>query len=89
MSAAFLGGSFSYSSAERGVSTSTSYIEQLNELDTTNVEPAIGGLTPDGAKTDSARADEIAGSLGQKIRPQGSPRPGLRTLPRSKGAVRM
>jgi len=42
------------------------YVEQLNELDTKNVEPAIGGLTPEGAKTESARADEIAGSLGQE-----------------------
>jgi len=42
------------------------YVEQLNELDTANVEPAIGGLTPEGAKTDASRADEIAGSLGQK-----------------------
>ena len=42
------------------------YIEQLNELDTASVEPAIGGLTPEGEKTESARADEIAGSLGQK-----------------------
>jgi aspartyl-tRNA(Asn)/glutamyl-tRNA(Gln) amidotransferase subunit C len=42
------------------------YVEQLNELDTTNVEPAIGGLTPEGAKTDSHRADEAGGSLGQK-----------------------
>jgi aspartyl-tRNA(Asn)/glutamyl-tRNA(Gln) amidotransferase subunit C len=42
------------------------YVEQLNELDTANVEPAIGGLTPEGANTESARADEIAGSLGQK-----------------------
>ena len=42
------------------------YVEQLNELDTKDVEPAIGGLTPEGAKTDSARDDEIAGSLGQK-----------------------
>jgi len=42
------------------------YIEQLNELDTANVEPALGGLTAEGAKTDSSRADEIAGSLGQK-----------------------
>jgi len=42
------------------------YVEQLNELDTANVEPALGGLTPEGEKTDSSRADEIAGSLGQK-----------------------
>jgi len=43
------------------------YIEQLNEIDTTNIEPAIGGLTPEGEKTDTSRADEIGGSLGQKI----------------------
>jgi aspartyl-tRNA(Asn)/glutamyl-tRNA(Gln) amidotransferase subunit C len=42
-----------------------SYVEQLNEIDTTNVEPAIGGLT-EGEKTDSSRDDEIYGSLGQK-----------------------
>jgi aspartyl-tRNA(Asn)/glutamyl-tRNA(Gln) amidotransferase subunit C len=43
-----------------------SYVEQLNEIDTTNVEPATGGLTPEGERTDSSRADEINGSLGQK-----------------------
>jgi len=42
------------------------YIEQLNELNTKDIEPALGGLTPEGEKTDSSRADEIAGSLGQK-----------------------
>jgi aspartyl-tRNA(Asn)/glutamyl-tRNA(Gln) amidotransferase subunit C len=42
------------------------YVEQLNELDTANVEPALGGLTPEGERTDSSRDDEIAGSLGQK-----------------------
>ena len=42
------------------------YIEQLNEIDTTNVEPAIGGLTRDGEKTDTVRADDIRGSLGQQ-----------------------
>ena len=42
------------------------YVEQLNELDTTNVEPAIGGLTPEGAGTMASRADEVTGSLGQK-----------------------
>lgn len=43
------------------------YVEQLNELDTTDVEPAIGGLTPEGAATDTSRADEVTGSLGQKV----------------------
>jgi len=44
-----------------------SYVEQLNEIDTSNVEPALGGLTPEGEKTDTSRPDEITGSLGQKV----------------------
>ena len=44
-----------------------SYVEQLNELDTTNIEPAIGGFTPEGAATNSERDDELVPSLGQKI----------------------
>jgi aspartyl-tRNA(Asn)/glutamyl-tRNA(Gln) amidotransferase subunit C len=43
------------------------YVEQLNELDTTNVEPAIGGLTPEGEETETSRPDSIFGSLGQNI----------------------
>ena len=43
------------------------YVEQLNELDTKSIVPALGGLTPEGEKTESSRADEIEGSLGQKI----------------------
>ena len=51
------------------------YVEQLNELDTKNVEPAIGGLTPEGARTDSARNDELAASLGQKTALEEAPDP--------------
>ena len=51
------------------------YVEQLNELDTKNVEPAIGGLTPQGAETDSARDDEVTGSLGQKTALEEAPDP--------------
>jgi aspartyl-tRNA(Asn)/glutamyl-tRNA(Gln) amidotransferase subunit C len=43
------------------------YVEQLNELDTTNVEPALGGLTPEGERTETLRPDQILSSLGQKI----------------------
>ena len=43
------------------------YVEQLNALDTANIEPAIGGLTPEGEQTGSSRADEIRGSLGQTL----------------------
>ena len=42
------------------------YIEQLNQLDTANVAPALGGLTPECEKTDSSRDDVVEGSLGQK-----------------------
>jgi aspartyl-tRNA(Asn)/glutamyl-tRNA(Gln) amidotransferase subunit C len=43
------------------------YVEQLNELNTTNIEPAIGGLTPEGEGTETSREDEVQGSLGQKV----------------------
>lgn len=43
------------------------YVEQLSAVDTTNVEPAIGGLTPEGERTDSARDDEVQPSLGQEV----------------------
>jgi aspartyl-tRNA(Asn)/glutamyl-tRNA(Gln) amidotransferase subunit C len=43
-----------------------SYVEQLNEVDTSNVAPALGGLTPEGEATDSSREDTISLSLGQK-----------------------
>lgn len=52
-----------------------SYVEQLNEIDTANVEPAIGGLTPEGEKTVSSRADEIQGSLGQRVALSEAPDP--------------
>ena len=42
------------------------YVEQLNELDTENVEPAIGGLTPEGERTFTTREDVPVESLGQK-----------------------
>lgn len=43
------------------------YVEQLNEVDTTSVEAAIGGLTPEGERTDSARTDDVQPSLGQEV----------------------
>ena len=42
------------------------YVERLNELDTADVEPVIGGLTPEGEDTATVRADEVRGSLGQQ-----------------------
>jgi aspartyl-tRNA(Asn)/glutamyl-tRNA(Gln) amidotransferase subunit C len=43
------------------------YVEQLNALDTSNVEPSLGGLTPEGEATDSSRDDGVRPSLGQKL----------------------
>lgn len=43
------------------------YVEQLSAVDTSNVDPALGGLTPEGEATDSARDDVVAPSLGQKL----------------------
>jgi aspartyl-tRNA(Asn)/glutamyl-tRNA(Gln) amidotransferase subunit C len=42
------------------------YVEQLNAVDTVNVEPALGGLTPEGERTNTFRDDEVLPSLGQK-----------------------
>jgi aspartyl-tRNA(Asn)/glutamyl-tRNA(Gln) amidotransferase subunit C len=42
------------------------YVEQLNELDTENVEPMLGGLTAEGEATETIRDDVPGGSLGQK-----------------------
>ena len=42
------------------------YVEQLNAIDTATVEPALGGLTPEGERTESSRADEVQPSLGQR-----------------------
>ncbi|HVF49709.1 MAG TPA: Asp-tRNA(Asn)/Glu-tRNA(Gln) amidotransferase subunit GatC [Pyrinomonadaceae bacterium] len=47
------------------IASIVAYVEQLNELDTSDVEPAIGGLTPQGERTDSAREDVARPSLGQ------------------------
>ena len=43
------------------------YVEQLNALDTSKVEPSLGGLTPEGKATDSTRDDVVSPSLGQKL----------------------
>ena len=43
------------------------YVEQLNELDTEAIEPAIGGLTPEGEATATTREDIPHESLGQEL----------------------
>ena len=43
------------------------YVEQLNELDTSAAEPALGGLTEAGQRIDTAREDAPLPSLGQTL----------------------
>ncbi|MBX3299853.1 MAG: Asp-tRNA(Asn)/Glu-tRNA(Gln) amidotransferase subunit GatC [Acidobacteria bacterium] len=41
------------------------YVEQLNEVDTENVEAMLGGLTAEGEATETIREDASVASLGQ------------------------
>ncbi len=42
------------------------YVEQLNELETDNVEPMLGGLTPEGETTAAMREDVTHESFSQE-----------------------
>jgi aspartyl-tRNA(Asn)/glutamyl-tRNA(Gln) amidotransferase subunit C len=41
------------------------YVEQLNEIDTENIDPMLGGLTAEGEATETTRDDEPRGSFTQ------------------------
>ena len=51
------------------------YVEQLNDLNTSQIEPATGGLTSEGEKTESSRPDVVRPSLGQKLALEEAPDP--------------
>jgi len=51
------------------------YVEQLNELDTSRIEPSIGGLTPEGELTRAVREDAVRDSLGQELALDQAPDP--------------
>jgi len=57
------------------ISEIVSYVEQLNEIDTSTVGPALGGLTPEGEQTVSQRKDEVLPSLGQALALDQAPDP--------------
>src|ERR687893_2541379 len=57
------------------VASIVEYVEQLNELDTSSVEPAIGGLTPEGERTAAVREDRTRPSLGQGLALEQAPEP--------------
>jgi aspartyl-tRNA(Asn)/glutamyl-tRNA(Gln) amidotransferase subunit C len=59
----------------RQMASIVAYVEQLNELDTSQVEPAIGGLTPEGERTRAAREDVVLPSLGQALALEQAPDP--------------
>lgn len=42
------------------------YVEQLNELDTGDIEPMLGGLTTEGEATATVREDVVRGSFTQE-----------------------
>jgi aspartyl-tRNA(Asn)/glutamyl-tRNA(Gln) amidotransferase subunit C len=42
------------------------YVEQLNELDTDEIEPMLGGLTDEGAATATLREDVVRESFTQE-----------------------
>jgi aspartyl-tRNA(Asn)/glutamyl-tRNA(Gln) amidotransferase subunit C len=49
------------------------YIEQLNELDTSAVEPSTGGLATEDEESNSLRDDVVLPSLGQTLALDQSP----------------
>jgi aspartyl-tRNA(Asn)/glutamyl-tRNA(Gln) amidotransferase subunit C len=57
------------------VASIVEYVEQLNALDTGQIEPAIGGLTPEGERTDAVREDRTRPSLGQALALDQAPDP--------------
>ena len=57
------------------IASIVTYVEQLSELDTSRVEPAIGGLTPEGERTEAVREDRTRPSLGQQLALEQAPDP--------------
>jgi aspartyl-tRNA(Asn)/glutamyl-tRNA(Gln) amidotransferase subunit C len=57
------------------VASIVAYVEQLNALDTSSVEPATGGLTPEGERTAAVREDRTRDSLGQTLALDQAPDP--------------
>jgi aspartyl-tRNA(Asn)/glutamyl-tRNA(Gln) amidotransferase subunit C len=57
------------------IASIVAYVEQLGELDTSRVEPATGGLTPEGERTPADREDVLLPSLGQALALDQAPDP--------------
>src|SRR3712207_9306039 len=65
------------------VAAIVAYVEQLNELDTSAVEPAIGGLPPQGERTAPRRAGRPRSSPGQELPLEQGPDPPHGAFPRA------
>ncbi len=57
------------------IASIVAYVEQLRELDTSQVEPSLGGFTPEGARTHATREDIPHQSLGQQLALDQAPDP--------------
>ena len=57
------------------ISSIVEYVEQLNEIDTSGIEPSLGGLTLEGERTETMRDDTVRPSLGQKAALEEAPDP--------------
>ena len=57
------------------IASIVAYVEQLNEVDTSRVDPIIGSLTTEGAETITVRDDVHTKSLGQKLALDQAPDP--------------
>jgi aspartyl-tRNA(Asn)/glutamyl-tRNA(Gln) amidotransferase subunit C len=57
------------------VASIVAYVEQLSELDTSEVELSTGGLTPEGERTAAVREDAARPSLGQALALEQAPDP--------------
>jgi aspartyl-tRNA(Asn)/glutamyl-tRNA(Gln) amidotransferase subunit C len=57
------------------VASIVAYVEQLNELDTGEIELSTGGLTLEGERTDAVRDDAARPSLGQALALEQAPDP--------------
>lgn len=57
------------------INSIVAYVDQLNELDTSAIEPVLGGFTPEGERTHAAREDVPHRSLGQQLALSEAPDP--------------
>lgn len=59
----------------RQIASIVHYVEQLNELDTSQIEPSLGGLTPEGEQSRVTRDDVVRPSLGEDLALDQAPDP--------------